>query len=307
METFTYPSKTGVCDICAHKWLPDGELAAKPKAVIQIAHGMAEHSKRYDDIANYLTGLGYVVYANDHAGHGESINGKGEKGFFAEKDGWSCVVEDMRTLHDISKREYPSTKMVLYGHSMGSFLARTYASRFPDDFDAFIFSGTAGRNPAIGIAKLMAKLQIKKNGLHGRSHLLNKLAFGAYNKRVKDPKSINSWLSTREDIVTAYDQDDLCGFSFTCAAYRDLFDGLDEISGMKWANKVKNVPIYLLAGTDDPVGNYGKGVIEVCETLKKAGKTKVVLQLYNKGRHEMHNESNRQEVYRGIAAFLKSI
>ncbi|MCR5809124.1 MAG: lysophospholipase [Clostridiales bacterium] len=303
MEQFFYPSKTGLCSIAAYKWLPAGE----PAAVIQIVHGMAEHAKRYDDIANYFTGLGYAVFAEDHPGHGDSINGKGVKGYFAENNGWSLVVEDIMTLHEMIKAEYPGKKMILYGHSMGSFLARTCASRYNSEFDAFIFSGTAGKNPVLAIAKAMASSHIKKNGGQKPDDQLNSLGFGAYNKRIKDQRTPFDWLSRDNAVVDKYIADDLCGFTFTSAAFRDMFEGLGEVSGKQWAEKVENVPIYLVAGKEDPVGSYGKGVVEVCENLRKTGHTKVVLQLYEGGRHEMHNETNRMEVYSGIAAFLRSV
>ena len=302
MERFSYPSATKLCDIAAYKWLPEGE----PKAAIQIVHGMAEHARRYDDIARYFTSLGYAVYAEDHAGHGESVNGKGKKGYFAPENGWSLVIADIMTLHDIVKSECPGVPMVLYGHSMGSFLARTCASRHPDEFDAFIFSGTAGRNPVLAIAKAIAKAHIKKTGGAEPDEKLNGLAFGAYAKKTPSPRTPFDWLTHDEKIVDEYVADEFCGFTFTSAAFRDLFDGLGEISGKAWAEKVRNVPICLVAGKEDPVGSYGKGVVEVCENLKKTGHTKVVLQLYENGRHEMHNELNREEVYHGLAAFLKS-
>lgn len=303
MEKFFYRSETGMCDVAAYKWLPEGE----PKAVIQIVHGMAEYALRYDALANYFVGLGYAVYANDHAGHGASINDRGVKGFFAEEDGWTKVVADVMKLHAAAKEDYPGLKQILYGHSMGSFLARTCASRFPDEFDAFIFSGTAGKNPVLGIAKMLAKGNIKKNGGDKPDEKLNKLAFGSYNKRIKPARTPVDWLSRDDEVCDKYVADDLCGFTFTSSAFRDLFDGLGEIAGKDWAAKVRNVPILLLAGKEDPVGAYGKGVTEVCENLIKTGHTKVVLQLYEGGRHEMHNETNRDEVWRGIAAFLRTV
>lgn len=298
-----YPSATGGCTISAVACLPEGPV----RAVVQLVHGMAEHISRYNDLMEYLTGLGYAVYAEDHAGHGDSVNGKGKKGFFANENGWSCLIADIDTLHKKAKAENPGVKHILYGHSMGSFLARTYASRYPDEFDAYIFSGTAGKNPVLGMAKLIAKQQIKKLGPDVPCETLNKLAFGSYNKRIENPRTPFDWLTTVDSVVDEYIADEFCGFTFTASAFRDLFDGLGEITGKQWAEKVKNVPIYLLAGKQDPVGSYGKGVMEVCENLKKTGHTKVVLQLYENGRHEMHNESNREEVCRGIAAFLKSI
>lgn len=303
MERFSFPSAAGAFEIAAYKWLPEGA----PKAVVQIVHGMAEYAPRYDDLANYLTGLGYAVYAEDHAGHGASINGEGVKGFFADEDGWTKVVTDVMTLHETVKRDWPELPKILYGHSMGSFLARTCASRFPDEFDAFVFSGTAGKNPVLGIAKMLAKANIKKNGGKVPDMSLTKIAFGSYNKKIKPLRTPVDWLSRDNEVCDRYMQDELCGFPFTSAAFRDLFDGLGEIEGKAWAQKVKNVPILLLAGKDDPVGNYGKGVREVCDNLIATGHTKVVLQLYEGGRHEMHNELNRDEVYRGIAAFLKTV
>ncbi len=302
MVKFFYPSSTGLCDIAAYKWLPDGE----PRAVVQIVHGMAEHMKRYTKLAEYLTALGYAVYGEDHAGHGASINGKGIKGYFAPEDGWTKVVTDTMKLHETAKADFPGAKFVLYGHSMGSFLARTIAARFPEEFDAYVFSGTAGKNPVLAIAKALANSHIKKTGGKTPDDKLNAMAFGSYNKRIKNARTPVDWLTNDTEVVDAYVKDDLCGFTFTSTAFRDMFDGLGEVAGKKWAEKVRNVPIYLVAGKQDPVGSYGKGVMEVCDDLKKTGHTKVVLQLYEDGRHEMHNELNRDEVFRGIAAFLRS-
>lgn len=302
MERFSYRSCTDTCDIAAYAWLPEGA----PTAVIQIVHGMAEHASRYDDLARFLTKAGYAVYAEDHLGHGESINGKGIRGFFAPEKGWDCVVKDIMTLHETVKEKHPGLPMLLYGHSMGSFLARTCASRFPNEFDAFVFSGTAGKNPILAIAHAIANSNIKRNGGRVPDEKLNAMAFGSYLKRIKDPRTPFDWLTRDNAIVDEYIKDDLCGFPFTSSAFRDLFEGLGEIAGKKWAQKVANVPICLLAGKEDPVGSYGKGVVEVSEDLIKTGHTKVVLQLYEGGRHEMHNEINRDEVYRGILAFMRS-
>ena len=302
MERFSYRSCTGTSEIAAYVWLPEG----KPAAVIQIVHGMAEHASRYDDIARCFADAGYAVYAEDHLGHGDSINGEGVKGYFAPEHGWDCVVNDVMTLHGIIKERHPGLPMVLYGHSMGSFLARTCASRFPNEFDALIFSGTAGKNPVLAIAHAMANANAKRNGGKVPDEKLNGMAFGSYLKRIKNARTPFDWLTRDNAIVDEYIKDDLCGFTFTSAAFRDLFEGLGEIAGKKWAQKVANVPICLIAGREDPVGSYGKGVVEVSEDLLKTGHTKVVLQLYEGGRHEMHNEINRDEVYRGLLAFLRS-
>jgi alpha-beta hydrolase superfamily lysophospholipase len=146
-----FPSATGLCDIRYRMWVPE-----EPRAAVQITHGMAEHIDRYDEFASFLAENGVLAYGNDIAGHGKSIAPGMPKGYFGEKNGWDAIVQDMRTMRDLVKNDYPGIPFILFGHSMGSFLARTYAGRDGADFDAFIFSGTAGSNPVLGIAKLIA-------------------------------------------------------------------------------------------------------------------------------------------------------
>ena len=298
-----FPSNTGECRIAVHCWKPEGEI----KGVVQFVHGMSEYVCRFEHVAKYLNDLGYVFCGEDHAGHGESIPDEAHKGFFADEDGWDKLVADIMQLHKKLKEEYPGVKHILYGHSMGSFLSRTCAARFPDEFDAFIWSGTAGKNPAMPLAKFIAEMEIKRRGGRGLSPLLNSLVFGPYAKSVKNARTEFDWLSTDESVVDKYVADPLCGFNFKCAAYRDMFKGLMEISTKKWLKAVPNVPIYIFSGAKDPVGSMGKGPRKLCDKLRKNGKTQVRLQLYENGRHEMHNETNKDEVLKGIAAFLKSI
>ena len=302
--TTHFPSHTGEGSIAAHTWLPDcseGEI----KGVIQFVHGMSEYVKRFDHVAQYLTGLGYVFAGEDHAGHGESLPDDEHTGFFAKEDGWNKVVLDTYELHKQLKQRYPDKKHILYGHSMGSFIARACASRYPGEYDAFIFSGTAGHNPGIGLGKLIAAREIKHRGAMGHSRLLDALVIGPYIQSVRNRRTDFDWLSRDPEGVDKYIDDPLCGFNFRCAGYRDLFCGLEEVSRKDWAGKVPNVPIYIVSGDKDPVGGMGKGVREVCDRLVRSGKTHVVLQLYKGGRHEMHNETNSDEVLRGIAAFLR--
>ena len=142
-----FPSATGNCQCRYRMWIPD-----EVRAAVQLTHGMAEHIDRYDEFARYLAENGVLVYGQDHAGHGKSVGEGMPKGFFAEQNGWDALVQDMRTLHDLVKKDYPSIPFILFGHSMGSFLARTYAGRDGKDFDAYVFCGTAGRNPVLPIA-----------------------------------------------------------------------------------------------------------------------------------------------------------
>lgn len=296
-----FPSATGICEIKFKIWQPE-----EPRICLQIIHGMAEHIARYDAFARFLAENGVLVYGMDLAGHGKSIREGEPYGFFGEKDGWDHLIADNITMHDMVLKDYPALPRVLFGHSMGSFLARTYAGRRGQDFNAFIFSGTAGSNPAISIAKAIAKSAIRKGNGKQENHTLNKLGFGSYNKQFKPQRTPFDWLSRDNASVDRYIEDPLCGFVFTSCGFYDLFSGLSEISARTWAERVPNKPILLFSGTQDPVGNNGKGVRQVYRRLKKNGH-EPCLKLYEGGRHEMLNEINRDEVYRDVLLFLESV
>ena len=296
-----FPSATGLTDIRCRMWIPE-----EPQSAMQITHGMAEHIDRYEDFATFLAENGVLVYGNDIAGHGKSIRDKAQLGFFGKENGWDAVVQDMRTLRDLVKAEYPALPYILFGHSMGSFLARTYAGRDGADFDAFIFSGTAGKNPVLGIAKLIAKRNIRKTGGDKVDLLLYNLSFGSYNKAFKPNRTEVDWLSRDEAMVDKYVADELCGFPFTSCAMLDLFNGLSEIGSEAWAARVPKRPILVLSGASDPVGGNGKGVRQVHGWLQKTGHD-AELKLYEGGRHEMLNEVNRAEVYNDILLFINAV
>ena len=296
-----FPSATGLCDIRYRMWIPDD-----PHAALQITHGMAEHIDRYDDFASFLAENGVLVYGFDIAGHGKSLGANGVKGYFGKENGWDAVLQDMRTLRDIVKKEFPALPYILMGHSMGSFLARTYAGRDGKDFDAFIFSGTAGKNPVLGVAKWLAKREIKKTGGDKPSQTLYELSFGSYNKAFRPNRTEMDWLSRDEAKVDQYVADELCGFPFTASAMLDLFNGLGEVSSEAWAARVPKRPILVMSGACDPVGGNGKGVKQVFGWLVKTGH-EADCKLYPEGRHEMLNEFNRAEVYNDILLFINAV
>lgn len=296
-----FPSATGLCDIRYRMWVPED-----PHAALQITHGMAEHIDRYDEFASFLAENGVLVYGNDIASHGKSIADGVPKGYFGEKNGWDAIVQDMRTMRELVKKDYPAIPFILMGHSMGSFLARTYAGRNGEDFDAFIFSGTAGANPVIPIAKLIAKSEIKKTGGKQPSMTLFNMSFGSYNNAFKPNRTVNDWLSRDEAKVDAYVADENCGFPFTAYAMYDVFTGLSEISNEKWAKRVPKRPILVFSGAMDPVGSKGKGVKQVHRWLVKTGH-EAELKLYEGGRHEMLNEINRKEVYDDVLLFINAV
>ena len=296
-----FPSSTGLGDIRYRVWAPE-----EPHACVQLIHGMAEHIERYHDFAMYLAQNGILVFGMDLPGHGKSVGDGQPLGYFGDHNGWDRLIDDNKTLHDTVMKDYPSLACILFGHSMGSFLARTYAGRKGVDFDAFVFSGTAGANPALPIAKMIARSAIKKGKGKLPNEQLNQLSFGTYNKKFKEPRTQFEWLSRDHESVDRYVADPLCGFTFTSCAFYDLFTGLGEISDLNWAKRVPNRPVLLLSGADDPVGGMGKGVRQVAKWLSKSGHS-VSLKLYPEGRHEMLNELNKQDVYGDVLLFIETI
>ncbi|MBR2868108.1 MAG: lysophospholipase [Clostridia bacterium] len=299
---YRIPSKTGLADVFSRCWAPSDK---DPVAIFQIAHGMAEHGERYADFAEYLCSKGFAVIADDHIGHGKSVKSDNDLGYFGENGGWDAFVEDERAITELMKKEYPSTPVIFFGHSMGSFIAREYLRRYGDD-DAIvggIICGTSGKNPASAIAINLASAIAKAKGSRYRSEFINKMAFGAYNKKFEG-KTAFDWLTTDENQVEKYIADDYCGYLFTAAGYKDLFTILTVVSGKDWFERMpKNLPLLVISGEDDPVGNYGKGIKQVYNDLKLAGVKDVTLKLYPGMRHEILNERKKNTVYEDIAAW----
>ena len=273
-----------------------------PKAVLVIAHGMAEHSARYDELATFLAEAGYAVFMNDHRGHGQTAK---TDGWFAEENGWAAAVEDLRDLAGEAAGQYPGLPVFLMGHSMGSFLARSYIARYGGELAGCVLSGTAGPNPAVKTAKALASLQCRLRGSQSPGRLLNRVAFGSYNKRIKAPVNQFAWLSSDDQVCLAYAADPKCGFPFTAGGFRDLFTGLEEVTSPDWPGRVpKDLPVFLFAGDQDPVGAYGAGPAQVAESLRAAGVRDVTLTLYPGMRHECHNEIGREKVYETLLNWL---
>ena len=303
-EDFFFESSTGLNRIHARKCIPDGE----PRAVIQIAHGIAEHINRYDDFMNFLAENGFVVVGNDHLGHGQSVQSPTELGFFAESDGWDRVVEDMDKLRDIMRQSYPDLPYIFFGHSMGSFLTRTYLIRYPEKYDAAIISGTGHQGKALVLGGyLAASAMVKAKGPHGNGQALNDMAFGSYCSKIANPRTAFDWLSRDEESVDRYIADPLCGFVAKVSLYRDMMSGVKYITSQKNIDRMsKEQPIYFMSGAADPVGDYGKGVEKAYQAFCKAGLKDVTIRLYPDGRHEMLNEINKDRVYSDILAWLNS-
>ena len=305
-KEYVYSSTTGIGDIYAQSWIPAN--SSDVKAVFQIIHGMAEHGDRYKEFATFLCSNGYAVFVNDHVGHGKSVSSDSELGYFGERDGWIGFVNDAKLLTDIAKSEYPGRPIILFGHSMGSFVARYYAEKFWSDISGAIFSGTSGTNPAAGVGIAVASLSAKLYGSKHRSNFINKLAFGSYNKHVGKVRTEFDWLSRDEAEVDKYIKDDKCGFLFTSAGYRDMFKILKAVSSPAWYKSIPfSLPILLVSGEMDPVGEYGKGVRQVASDLKSSGHRDVSMKLYKNMRHEILNEIDRKDVFYDLLAWSDSV
>lgn len=297
-----FPSATKLCDIRCRFWIPE-----EPRLCLLIVHGMAEHIERYEETARYLAGNGVLVAGFDLPSHGRSRREDTPFGYFGENDGWACILKDIATLRDMLRAEYPQTAIVLFGHSMGSFLAQDCMARMGDTFEGFVLSGTSGPNPAAGFGRLLCKWEIFRGKGKQPSKLLNSLCFGSFSSSVKNAKTPVDWLSRDEKRVASYVEDPLCGFMFTPWGYYDMLTALTTICTAKWAAKVPDKPVLFLSGDADPVGQMGRGVRKVCENLKKTGHTHLEMKIYEGGRHEMHQEINRAEVYQDLMLFLESV
>ncbi len=303
-NTYSFPSHSGNTDIFVQSLSPANP--ADIKAIIQIVHGMAEHTDRYLDVGKYLCAQGFFVIMHDHAGHGRSVKSDADDGYIADVNGWLDLVDDTYEVTKIAKKAVPDKKLIIWGHSMGSFVTRKYIAKYQGAADAAILCGTAGANPAAGVGIALANLIAKIKGAKYKSTLINNIAFGAYNKKFEGNTGFE-WLSVNTDNVTKYVADPKCGFLFTAVAYRDLFSVLKDVNTPAWYAAVpKDLPIYLISGSDDPVGNYGKGVTEVFNKLKESGHN-VRMKLYPGLRHEIHNEKTNAEVYADIAEFASSV
>lgn len=292
------PASSGWGQIFSRSWTD-----TDPKAVIVIAHGMAEHSGRYDHFARFLCENGFAVYMNDHAGHGRSAQ---IKGHFADKDGWECVVKDLNALTDQAVERHPGLPVFLMGHSMGSFLSRSFIVRYGGRLAGCVICGTMGANPGVPVGRAVAAAQIRLMGPRSSGRRISRLTSAGYNKRIENPVNSSAWLSTDDAVCKAFEADPLSNFPFTAAGYRDLFTGLSEISSPEWAQKVpKDLPVFLIAGDQDPVGNYGEGPKQVAGWLRAAGVHNVQLKLYTGMRHEVLNEIGKEEVYQDVLGWLE--
>lgn len=294
-----FPSTDGIHQLKGKMYIPDGE----PKGVFHVVHGMTEHIGRYDTFLKEMAESGYVVVAYDNLGHGKTAKDKSELGFIAKKNGWKKITDDVYAVSKIIKEEYPGLPYYLMGHSMGSFIVRNAAATYPDLMDKLIVMGTGGpmaaTKPALGMINTIKFFRGKRH----ISPLIEKLAFGEYNKGFGDGSN-GDWLSKNPEVRRVYNADKFCNYHFTVSAMYDLVKINDAVNKKKWFKKIsKTLPILLVSGSEDPVGEHSKGVKKVYKLLKKRG-ANVRMKLYEDNRHEILNDTARDEVIEDIKAFL---
>ena len=302
---FFFPSSDGKTLIHVNQWTPSERRIL---GVVQIAHGVAEYGARYAPFARFLCGHGFVVVANDHLGHGQSLIPGGPMVYLGEKDGWWNVVDDMECLRSRVAKVVPDRPYFLFGHSMGSFLSRTHLIRYPGRLDGCILCGTGHQSPAlIAGGKLIADREIRRLGKKAFSARADDLAFGAYNKAFAPTRTRFDWVSASEENVDAYIADPLCGGDTTLGLFRDMLDGLSYITRQSNMDKMDaDLPVFFIAGDQDPVGDMGKGVRKAHDCFKKAGIRDLSIKLYHGLRHEILNEASRQYVYRDVLDWLEA-
>lgn len=303
-ENLKFKGKDGT-NISYFRWKSHEQV--ETKGIVLILHGMAEHALRYEEFAKFLNEKGYTVYACDHRGHGKTGLEMDKLGYFG-KDGWNLIVNDVYQFVTLIKKENKELPIVLFGHSMGSVLARTCIAEFGQEFSGVIISGTT--NGMNGITRkvglILSRMIARFIGREKVSPFLQLVFFGNYNKKFSDGKTPFEWLTRDKKEIHKYIEDDLCGFICTSGFFVDMMDGINQNIKKRNLQRIpKNLPMFIFSGSMDPVGNFCKDIKKTYNLYKKtAGLNNVHCKLYEGGRHEMLNEINRLDVYEDVYKYL---
>ena len=306
----TFLSIDGEHNITYYIYTPDGgdseDEYVPPRAVLQLTHGMCEYIERYEEFAKFLTARGVIFCGADHLGHGASVSSPDDFGYFGGS--YENLIDDQEQLRVIMRKRYRSLPYIMLGHSMGSFVARAYIAKYKSALDGVIICGTAGSKKNVGVGIFLSGLISKIRGGRHRSKLLHRAATSGYNSRFSSEKDERSWLSKSEDIRRRYDKDEKCNFMFTAEGYNELLRLIRGVTGEEWAKSVpQGLPTLLISGTDDPVGNYGKGIAEVEEWLCNAELYEIRVKMYPGCRHELLNEPESGEISEDILKWIEDV
>lgn len=301
-ETFTFKTRDNT-DIFVYKWSPESNI----KGAVQIAHGVSEHAGRYDYFAQKLTEEGYVVYANDHRGHGKTAKSY-ENLIYLGENGWNRMVADAYHLTRIIKKKHPDLPVFFYGHSMGSFLLRQYLYEYPNRINGAIIAGSGYYEPfLLNAGIILASRLIEKYGSKRRSFYINKMVYENFNDKVPNPETLFDWISRDKKAVKKYLDDPDCGIPCTNNLFYELLSGLKELQKQKNNVKIpKSTPILLISGDKDPVGHWGKDIYILQQIYKKSGIKDLKALLFKEARHELINELNRDQIISHIIAWINS-
>ena len=298
-EEFYFDSRDGEHKIRSIRWVPEHD---KPVCVLQIIHGMTEHIDRYDGFAQYMAGKGILVVGDDHLGHGKSVRPGEPYGYFCKEDAATVLVRDEHRLKKMTQEQYQGVPYIILGHSMGSFIARNYLIRYGSGIDGAVIMGTGMQSKIqLAAARALAGIQILFCGPKHVSKLIDKLAFGMFNKRIEAPKTPSDWLCSNEESVKRYRQDPMCNFTFTANGFQTLMKLIWNLHDVEKLKKMpRQLPVFFVAGEEDPVGDYGRAVKQVYESFLQLGMERVQMKLYPGDRHEILHETDRAEVYADI-------
>ena len=302
--SFTFTRADGV-NLFVYCWLP----AQQPRAVVQIAHGLAEHAGRYARLAQALNSAGYAVYANDHRGHGHTAKSPDDLGFFAEQDGWRRCLDDLWHLNRHLAEAHPGTPIILLGHSMGSTLAEQFMGEHGDALAGVVLSGANGKPTSLAsVGRGITRAERLRLGARGKSKLVQSLTFEAFNKKFAPARTAFDWLSRDPAEVDKYVADPLCGFPATVQLWVDLLDGWAAVSTSSHRKHVpKTLPLYVIAGGRDPVSGGTRQLEPWLADYRAEGFMNVKHRFYPQARHELFNETNRDEVTAELIAWLNQI
>ncbi|MBQ7776042.1 MAG: lysophospholipase [Lachnospiraceae bacterium] len=305
MEEFYFDSKDGTSKIHAVQYIPDTTSIV---CVVQIVHGMAEYVERYEEFAQALTKRGIVVTGENHLGHGKTVGKDGTLGYFCEEDPATVLVEDVHTLRKQIQKQYPGVPYFIVGHSMGSFMVRNYLCRYGEGVSGAVLLGTGMHTKgSLRLGQFLVKVQKKLFGSKHVSILINWLAFGSNNQKFKPARTRMDWLSRDEKMVDEYVANPLCGFLFTINGFEALFELIFRLYDKQGLDRIpKKLPILLASGSQDPVGENGRAVKRSYDSLKNAGLEQVQMKLYEKSRHEILNDLDKEIVTKDICDWIMS-